>query len=94
MALLLRNKVDGVYEAFSNTLKFRATLGDATLFELTVGQGITLATHGGVASAMALILPSPAQSQLVPLSNAAFYEVVEGAVEAIVLRGPLVGQGD
>jgi hypothetical protein len=80
--------------AFNTTLKFRATLGGQPLFELTVGQGIELAPHSGVTNAMAVILPTPVQGSMVPHSNGAFYEIVEGTPESIIMRGPLIGQGD
>jgi hypothetical protein len=92
-AIVLRNLVVGVgYEAWGATLKFRSIVKGATLFELSVGQGITLSTHDGVANAMATILPTAVQSALVPKGTFASWELVEGNPETVVMRGTLTGQ--
>jgi hypothetical protein len=93
-ALTLKKKTSaGVYQPFPSNLKFTAKLDGSTLFELVVGQGLTLLPYNGVADAMVVVLWTPAQSLLAPLGSASFYELVQGAVPSVICRGPFVSQG-
>ncbi len=89
---VMRHKVDGAYQAFPAGLSFRAVAKGQELFVLTVGQGITLAAHASVADSMAVIMPTPAQSQLVPKGSFATYEIFHSTPPVVLFSGTLTGE--
>jgi hypothetical protein len=94
IVLQVRQGTGGLLRAFDNTLVMRVTYPTGT-FDLEVGDGITLSTAEGVASALVTAQLTVTQSRLIPTGKFARYEIQEtvSGVQNIILMGALIGKG-